>query len=221
LRSAGGIFMKTRHWLAAALVSIATPAAADSVLVDGTRFRYAVPDGYCSLDLDHSGQAQLFEQTAAKVAEQDLKLVVGFNTCAELAALGAKAPRNAAPDGMISVLAKPGGAVARLGMSRGEFLAKIRERHDVVSWPRAEAELAELAAGAGKVVRLGMLAEDGRAVYVGTALRSTGGVYANLVAFTLVEGRAFQISLTRPLDGRDSFELLLAQQRAMVAAFRP
>ncbi|SRR5687768_8169312 len=213
--------MGGRHWLAAALLLCAAPAAAGTVVVDGTRFRYAMPDGYCSLDLDHPGQAQLFRQTAAKVAEQDLKLVVGFNSCTELAALGAKAPRNAAPDGMISVLAKSGGSVARLGMSRRAFLDKIRERHDRVSWPRAEAELTELAAGTAKMVRLGILAEDERAIYVGTALRSAGGVYANLVAFTLAEGRAFQISLTRPLDGRASFELLLEQQRAMVASLSP
>ena len=42
-----------------------------------------------------------------------------------------------------------------------------------------------------------------------------------LVAFTLAEGRAFQISLTRPLEGRASFETLLSQERAMVAALRP
>ena len=66
-----------------------------------------------------------------------------------------------------------------------------------------------------------MMAEDARAIYVGTALRSTAGSYANIVAFTLADGRAFQISLTRPLEGRASFDLLLEQQRAMVAAFAP
>jgi hypothetical protein len=213
--------MQARHWLAAALLAIATPAAAESVVVDGTRFRYSVPDGYCSLDPDHPGQAQIFQQTAAKVAEQNLKLVVGFNTCTELAAIGAKAPRNVAPDGMVSVVAKSGRQVARLSLSRSEFLDRIRERHDHVSWPRAEAEITELKAGAAKVVRLGIVAEDEHAIYVATALRSTGGVYANLVAFTLAEGRAFQISLTRPLDDRDSFELLLEQQRAMVASLKP
>jgi hypothetical protein len=211
--------MGRRHWAAALLLLSAAPAAAaDTVVVDGARFRYEVPFGYCSLDLHHAGQGQLFAQTAAKIAAQDLKLVVGFNACAELAALGAKAPRNAAPDGMISVLAKSGREVARLTLSRLEFLDRIRERHDAVSWARAEAELTELAAGTAKVVRLGILAEDERAIYVGTALRSAGGAYANLVAFTLVAGRAFQISLTRPLDGRASFETLLEQQRAMVAA---
>jgi hypothetical protein len=212
--------MGRRHWAAALLLSIAAPAAADTVVVDGGRFRYAVPQGYCSLDLGQAGQAQLFDQTAAKLAQQDQKLVVAFNACAELAAMGAKAPRNAAPDGMISVLARSGREVARLGFPRGEFLDRVRERHDAVSWARAEAELTELAAGTAKVVRLGILAEDERAIYVGTALRSAGGAYANLVAFTLIEGRAFQISLTRALDGRAGFERLLEQQRAMVAALR-
>jgi hypothetical protein len=210
-----------RHCCVAALLLCAAPAAAGTVSIDDTRFRYALPAGYCALDLDHPAQAQIFRQTADKVAEQHLKLVVGFNDCTELAALGAKAPRNAAPDGMISVLAGSGGSVARLGMSRRTFLGKIRERHDDVSWPRAEAELAELKAGAGKVVRLGILAQDERAIYVGTALSSAGALYANLVAFTLAEGLAFQISLTRQLDGRDSFEQLLEQQRAMVAALTP
>jgi hypothetical protein len=213
--------MGRRHWAAALLLLIAAPASADTVAVDGTRFRYAVPDGYCSLDLEQAGQAQLFRQTAAKVAEQDLMLVVGFNSCTELAALGAKAPRNAAPDGMISVLARGGRQVARLAMSQGEFLDKVRERHDQVSWGRAEAEMTELMAGTAKVVRLGILAEDERAIYVGTALRSAGGAYANLVAFTLAEGRAFQISLTRPLDGRESFDRLLEQQRTIVGSLRP
>jgi hypothetical protein len=213
--------MDMRHWFVAALLLCAAPAAAGTVVVDGTRFRYAVPEGYCSLDLDHPGQAQIFEQTATKLAEQNLKLVVGFNTCAELASLGPKAPKNVAPDGMISVLAKAGDSVARLGLSRAEFLDRIRQQHDDVSWGRAEAEITELKAGVGTVVRLGIVAEDERAIYVGTALRSTGGLYANLVAFTLAEGRAFQISLTRPLDGRDSFARLLAQQRAMVASLRP
>jgi hypothetical protein len=213
--------MGARCWALAALLLMAAPAAAETVVVDGTRFRYAVPEGYCSLDLNHAGQAQLFRQTAARIAEQDLKLVVGFNSCTELAALGPKAPRNAAPDGMISVLAKGGREVARLQMSRSEFLDKIRERHDQVSWGRAEAEMTELIAGAAKVARLGIIAEDERAIYVGTALRSAGGAYANLVAFTLAEGRAFQISLTRPLHGRDSFERLLEQQRAIVAGLRP
>ena len=213
--------MDMRHWLVAALLLCAAPAAAGTAVVDGTRFRYAVPEGYCSLDLAHPGQAQIFKQTADKIAEQNLRLVVGFNDCAELAALGPKAPKNVAPDGMISVLAKAGDSVARLGLSRAEFLDRIRQQHDDVSWGRAEAEITELKAGAGKVVRLGIVAEDERAIYVGTALRSTGGLYANLVAFTLAEGRAFQISLTRPLDGRSSFERLLEQQRAMVAALKP
>jgi hypothetical protein len=212
--------MHSRVW-AAALLLCAAPAFADTVMVEGTRFHYLVPDGYCSLDIAHTGQAQLFKQTAARVAEQDLKLVVGFNSCTELAALGPKAPRNAAPDGMISVLAKAGREVARLRMTPRAFLDKIRERHDEVSWGRAEAEMTELMAGTAKVVRLGIVAEDERAIYVGTALRSAGGVYANLVAFTLADGRAFQISLTRPLEGRDSFNLLLEQQRAMVAALTP
>jgi hypothetical protein len=90
-----------------------------------------------------------------------------------------------------------------------------------VDWAVVETELEALAEGEGKLVRLGILGEDDRAVYVGTALRSSGGVYANLVAFTLAEGRAFQISLTRPLEGRASFETLLSQERAMVAALRP
>ena len=213
--------MRMRLWTAAALLVLAAPAAADTVVVDGTRFRYAVPEGYCSLDLKQSGQKQLFEQTAEKVAGQDLKLVVGFNTCMELAALGAKAPRNAAPDGMISVLARSGAKVARLGLSRREFLEWIRERHEPIDWAAAEAELGALAQGEGKLVRLGILGADDRAVYVGTALRSAGGVYANLVAFTLAEGRAFQISLTRPLEGRASFETLLMQERAMVASLKP
>jgi hypothetical protein len=213
--------MGTRCWALAALLSMAAPAAAETVLVDGTRFRYAVPEGYCSLDLKHAGQAQLFRQTAARIAEQDLKLVVGFNSCTELAALGPKAPRNAAPDGMISVLAKGGREVARLQMSRGQFLDKIPHRHERVSWESAEAEMAELIAGAAKVVRLGIIAETERAIYVGTALRSAGGAHANLVAFTLADGRAFQISLTRPLHGRDSFDRLLEQQQAIVAALQP
>ena len=213
--------MRVRPWLATALMLVAAPAAAEIVVVDGTKFRYAVPDGYCSLDLKQLGQKQLFDQTASKVAAQDLKLVVGFNNCMELAALGPKAPRNAAPDGMISVLARSGKDVARLSVSRREFLDRIRERHKPVSWPRVEAEITELGAGAGKLVRLGIVAEDERAIYVGTALRSAGGMYANLVAFTVAEGRAFEISLTRPLEGRGSFDLLLEQQRAMVAALRP
>ncbi|HSD34834.1 MAG TPA: hypothetical protein VLE26_05390 [Alphaproteobacteria bacterium] len=213
--------MMMRLCAVAALVALAAPAAAQTAVVDGTKFRYAVPDGYCSLDLNQSGHRQLFEQTASKIAAQDLKLVVGFNTCMELAALGAKAPRNAAPDGMISVLARSGKQVARLGLSRREFLGHIRERHKPVDWGAAETELEALAEGEGKLVRLGILGEDDRAVYVGTALRSSGGVYANLVAFTLAEGRAFQISLTRPLEGRASFETLLSQERAMVAALRP
>jgi len=93
-------------------------------------------------------------------AAQDLKLVVGFNTCMELAALGAKAPRNAAPDGMISVLARSGKQVARLGLSRREFLGHIRERHKPVDWGAAETELEALAEGEGKLVRLGILGEE-------------------------------------------------------------
>jgi hypothetical protein len=119
------------------------------------------------------------------------------------------------------VLAKSGRLVPRLSLSRAAFLDQVRDQHDAVSWPRAEAEMNELVAGSARLVRLGILAEDARASYVGTALRSTAGSYANIVAFTLADGRAFQISLTRPLDGRASFELLLEQQRAMVAAFAP
>ena len=60
--------MKMRLWAAAALVALAGPAAAETAVVDGTKFRYAVPDGYCSLDLTQSGHRQLFEQTASKIA---------------------------------------------------------------------------------------------------------------------------------------------------------
>lgn len=216
--------MVLRHVAAAAgglLLSSSASAAADTLLVEGASFHYEVPEAYCSLDLDHAGQAQLFRQTAEKLTAQDLKLVAGFNLCEELAALGAKAPRNAAPDGMISVLARSGREVARIGLSRAEFLDRLRERHDPVSWARAKAELAELAAGTAKVVRIGIIAEDERAIYVGTALRSAGGAYANLVAFTLLKERAFQISLTRPLEGRASFETLLEQQRAIIGSLRP
>jgi hypothetical protein len=214
--------MRNPHLLlCAALALAAAPAEAGTLMVDGTSFAVELPSDYCALNLELPAEAHLFDEAAVRVAERGLRLVAGFNRCSEGALLALQDERDSPPDGMISVLLDRDGTVARLEFTRTYFLHRIKQRQTMVDWDAAQPDLDAMVSGAPsgegpRLVRLGVIGQDDDAVYVGTAVRSEGKSYANLVAFTMSERIAFQVSMTDTFEDRASFERLLADEEAVV-----
>jgi hypothetical protein len=208
--------------LAVMLLGLASPAAAETLVIEGAEFHYRLPAGACPLDLRNAGQARIFDERAAQLAEHGLRLLVGFYTCTEVASLGHPERRQIVPDGFISVLADRSGAPARFELPRPHFLHRVKQRNDLVDWGIAAHRLKELEEGRGpRAIRLGVIGQDDRAVYVASAQRGLDRAYATVIAVTMLERRAFHISRTRPLDGRRVFERLMAEEQALIGSLAP
>ena len=211
--------MRRNAVLIAVLLLLARPAAAETVNIEGAEFRYQLPAGACALDLGDAAQARLFDERAAQLAEHGLRLLAGFYDCTELASLGPERPRAIMPDGFISVLADRGGAPAHFELPRPHFLHRVKQRNELVDWGIALQRLKELETGLGaRAIRLGVIGQDDRAVYVASAQRGRDRPYATVIAVTMLDGRAFHVSRTRPLNGRDGFERLMVEEQALIAS---